>query len=60
MFMPFGFLARNDFYIICLSNLSFLIVPDEGLFPQKHAVPTKFDTYVFVWYSFIESYMCVL
>jgi hypothetical protein len=30
LFKPFGFLAPKDFYIIWLSNILTLSVPDEG------------------------------
>ena len=32
LFRPFGFIAPKDFYIIWLSNLPIMSVPDEGYY----------------------------
>jgi hypothetical protein len=47
-------LLPNTFKLFCFSVLN---VHDEGYFSfQKRVVRTKFNTYVFVFVSFISSY----
>jgi len=41
------FIAPKYFYIIWLSNLSTLSVPDE-YYSKKHIMRNKFDIYVFI------------
>ena len=48
VFRSFGFLVPKEFYLIWLSNILVLRVPDEGYSRNKCVVRAKFDIYDFI------------
>jgi len=62
MIRHFDFIAQKHFYIIWLSNLSILSIPDEGYFRNV----SKYDIYVFTsdhlsyMYMYVTLFQCTI